>query len=114
MPKRKPEPETVCDPTSRDYVMARVAAARASAQAAVELCDAVIDHCVDPTKDKNAKQRLECLEGATEALGAASRSLEEATEVVVLDDEFDPGEGEDYDDEDGEDEDDEEGEDDED
>jgi hypothetical protein len=85
-----------CEPSSRDYVMARIAAARASAQAAIELCDVAIANFVEPDDDKDGTERGESIDAGLEALGSATRSLEEAHRVWDEDDEIDLEEGEDY------------------
>lgn len=63
-------------PTWRDFVMARLAAARANAQAVVELCDEAIDLFIDPEDDKKARDRAEAIENALDAAGATARALE--------------------------------------
>ena len=98
-PRKKPAPRTepVCDPTERDYFMARLAACRTSLQAATELVDEVLGYTVDPSDDKAGKKRDEALDAAEEAIGEATLSLEEAARVWSDDDsEVDPAEGEDY------------------
>jgi hypothetical protein len=104
-PEREPEEDEdddeeegdgVCEPTVRDYVMARIAAARASAQTAIELCDVAIANFVEPDEDKDGTERGESIDAGLEALGSATRSLEEAHRVWEDDDELDLEEGEDY------------------
>jgi hypothetical protein len=67
--------------TFRDFVMARLAAARVSAQAAIEQIDAALGHFVDPDEDKGGTERGELLEGALEAIGEASRGIEAAQHI---------------------------------
>ncbi len=112
MPRTKKKPAASCDPTERDYVMARLAAARSSAAAALTLIDQAMEHFVDPegTDDEDGNERNTCFEGAAEALGAASRSVEDAQKIWETDD-VDPEDGEDYGEEDGDDEEDEDDED---
>jgi hypothetical protein len=95
--KKVREPDPVCDPTERDYFMARMAACRTSLQAALELADEILGFTVDPDDDKSGKQRDEALDAAEEAVSAAALSLQEATRVWADDDsEVDPAEGEEY------------------
>jgi len=103
MPRTKKKPAASCDPTERDYVMARLAAARSSAAAALTLIDQALEHFVDPegTGDEDGDERNTCFEGASEALGAASRSVEDAQKIWETDD-VHPEDGEDYDEDDDE------------
>lgn len=64
--------------TPRDFVMARLAAARASAQAAIDAIDECIAIFVNPDDDKAGKERAELVDAALESVGAASRALESA------------------------------------
>jgi hypothetical protein len=80
--------------TARDYAMARVAAARASAAAVIDACDDFITLCIDPEDDDDASERQELLESALEHAGAAARALESA-EVMI--DKIDPEECEPWD-----------------
>lgn len=68
------------DATARDFVMARLAAARTHAQAAVEALDEALAHWTSPEEDDDGKERAECLEEALTALGCATRSAECAEE----------------------------------
>lgn len=101
-PRKKPVTTSVdVEVTDRDYVMARLAAARASAQAALESIDEMLGLFVEPEEDPKGKQRDQIFEAASDALGAASRSLEAAQLVWDESDDIDPAEGEDYDDAEG-------------
>jgi len=62
----------------RDFVMARLMAARASLQAAVEAIDDAAGAFVNPESDKKGKDRKELVADALEATGSASRALEAA------------------------------------
>ena len=98
----------------RDFVMARLAAARASAEAAIQAIDDAVTLFVNPQDDKKGKERAELVESALEALGCATRAAESAEEVLGQvdpleiepwdddgdDDDEDEGDGEDEDDED--------------
>lgn len=86
MPRRRARPETLCKPTSRDFVMARVAACRASLQTAIDELDEAMGHFVDPSEDEDGDERTEALEAATESIGSATRSLEAGMEVWTKDD----------------------------
>jgi hypothetical protein len=95
--KKVREPDPVCEPTERDYFMARMAACRTSLQAALDLADEILGFTVDPSDDKSGDQRDEALDAAEEAISAAALSLQEATRVWADDDsEVDPTEGEEY------------------
>ena len=99
--------EAVIEPDSRDFVMARLAAARVAAQAAIENIDNILGHFVDPDDDKDGTERGELFEGALEAVGEATRGIEAAQHVWENDDIEDDGEPEiDLDDEDAEEDDD--------
>lgn len=90
----------------RDYVMARLAAGRSSAQAAVDAIDVAISHFAMPDDDQKGKERRECVSEALESLGAATRALECAEEVL---DSADMTEGEPWDEADDDEDDDERG-----
>jgi predicted ATP-grasp superfamily ATP-dependent carboligase len=62
--------------TARDYVMARMAAARVCAQNAVDEIDSGLALFVMPEEDASGKKRTECMELALEQLGCATRALE--------------------------------------
>lgn len=99
--KKKRPPKLVCEPNSRDYVMARIAAARTSAQAFVDTCDEILGHFTDPAEDKDGEERDGAFDVGAEALGAASVSFGEAHRVWDEDDDESMLEGEeDYPDED--------------
>ena len=92
--RRKPEPEI--EITERDYVMARLLAARSAAQDALNAIDEAAELFTNPDEDKKGKHRVELVDTALEASGAASRALESAQEVL---DDVDMQEGEPWDDE---------------
>ena len=62
----------------RDATMARLAAARASAQAALDAIDETLMLFVNPDEDKSGKKRKSMLDDASVAAGEASRALEAA------------------------------------
>lgn len=97
--------EVEIEPTERDFVMARLAAARAAAQQAVNAIDESLHFFINPDDDKKGKKRKEMIDEALEAMGVATRSLEMA-EVTV--DEIDPLEEEPWEEGDEDEEDDEE------
>jgi hypothetical protein len=83
---------------ARDFVMARLAAARASAQASINMIDDAMHLFVNPVDDKKGDDRKEMLDAALEEMGSASRALEAAEERY---EEIDPTEEEPWE-EDGE------------
>ncbi len=85
------------DESPRDFVMARLAAARSHAAAAVEAIDDAIMHWTDPSEDDDGTQRKEALEAALDELGSATRSAECAEETAEHADicESEPWEGDD-------------------
>lgn len=76
------EDDDEADACSRDFVMARLAAARASAQAVLDAIDETLVLFVTPDEDERGKQRKEFLEAALEASGEVSRALEAAQEGI--------------------------------
>ena len=62
--------------SQRDFVMARLAAARGTLAAATEALDNCIIQFVFPDDDKNGKERNEALEALADAAGDLSRSVE--------------------------------------
>ena len=84
--------------TARDYFMARLAAGRSAAQDALTALDEAIAMCVHPSDDASGKKRKELVDAALEALGMASRSIEDAEDVR---EEVDPEEGEPWEDGEG-------------
>lgn len=66
------------DDGARDFAMARLAAARASAQVVLDAIDEVTFLFVMPDGDERGKQRKALLDAALEASGDVSRSLEAA------------------------------------
>lgn len=70
------------DATARDFVMARLAAAQASARAALANIDDAIMFFVNPDDDKSGKDRRELVESALEEIGCASRALESADQTI--------------------------------
>lgn len=68
--------------TPRDFFMARIAAARSSAQGVIDACDEIIGLCIDPDEDGKLKKRAEELAEALEFSGATSRALESAEAMI--------------------------------
>lgn len=83
-------------PTHRDYLMARVAAARMSAQAVIDSCDEIIAFCMEPEDDAKLRKRTEEITEALEHAGATARALESAEAMI---DRVDPTECEPWDEE---------------
>lgn len=81
MPARKRIPIEV-DATARDYVMARLAAARASATSLIDSIDECLNLFIDPDEDEKGKERKELVDAALESAGCASRALESAEEMI--------------------------------
>jgi hypothetical protein len=103
---RAKKKEIVVESDPRDFVMARLAAGRAAAQAAINAIDDAMNLFVNPDDDKGGKEREADVEEALEALGVACRAIEAAEESL---DEVDMTEGEPWDEEVDEDEDEEDG-----
>lgn len=91
------------DATSRDFVMARLAAARHSALATIEAIDEAMGLFVNPEDDGDGSERTELVQTALEAAGCTSRALESAEERI---EDIDPEECEPWDADDDDDEDD--------
>jgi hypothetical protein len=96
------------DHNVRDFVMARLMAARASAQAVIEAIDVAASAFVNPESDAKGRERREVIEDALEAAGTVSRALESAEAELEVFDADDWKEREPWEDEDGEEDDDEE------
>jgi len=78
-PAREPsedEPEA----TSRDYVMARLAAARSAFQEGLTALDEALALFLTPELDDTGEKREEMVDTALEWSGVASRALESAVE----------------------------------
>lgn len=88
---------------ARDFVLARLAVTLVSLQAAKDAVEEAVAHCVLPEEDEDGKEREELLDTASEAIGEATRALEEAQEGLD-DKDFDPKEAEDDEDEEEDDE----------
>lgn len=69
---------TPLEVTTRDFVMARLAAARLSLQGAIEAIDDTLALYVEPEDDEDGEGRKESLSVALELAGAGSRALESA------------------------------------
>ncbi len=80
--KRRVVAEVEIDESTRDTVMARLAAARSCAAAVVDAIDEAIALFVEPEEDDDASERLELIETALETAGMASRALEAAKEAM--------------------------------
>ena len=76
--KRQEEAEANEKSAARDATMARLAAARSCAQAAVDAIDEALVLFVDPDEDDDGSERTELIETALEQAGMASRALEAA------------------------------------
>ncbi len=98
--RKKVRMEVELEATPRDFVMARLAAGRAAAQASIEAIDEALNLFVDPDQDKKGKERKELVESALESMGCASRALESAEETI---DQADMAEYEPWDEDEGED-----------
>jgi hypothetical protein len=81
-PKKSVRVEVELAVTPRDYVMARLAAARMSAQHAIDAIDDIVGLCVDPGEDPKLTERKELLEAALDHAGATARALECAEEAI--------------------------------
>lgn len=68
--------------TQRDFVMARLAAARSSLQAALDAIDESVALFVDPEDDRSGDTRKEAISEALECTGAGSRALESAEQAI--------------------------------
>jgi hypothetical protein len=86
---------------ARDFVMARLAAARTCAATAIDAIDTALSLFVTPDEDKKAKEREEALQEADDWLGEAALSVQAAQEEMPG---INPAEGEpgDEEEEDGE------------
>lgn len=81
--KKKPVVvEVELEPSARDYVMARLLAARKEAQAAIEAIDDAVTNFVEPEEDDDLAERTELVDAAIEHAGALSRALESAQEIL--------------------------------
>lgn len=95
MPKKKAAPRRRVprvEATPRDYVMARLGAARAGLAAATEAVDEALAYYAEPDDDADGEERAELMDAADESLGAATRALQEAQRAMAA---VDPEEGED-------------------
>jgi len=80
MAKRKKAQEAPAyDPGARDQAMARLAASRSCAQAAIEAIDEALALFVNPDEDDDASERTEIIEAAIDAAGMMQRALEAAS-----------------------------------
>ncbi len=79
-PRARRKVEVEFDPDARDFVMARLAAARVSAAAAVTAIDEAIELFVDVEEDEDGGDRTEAIAAALEDVGRATRALEAAEE----------------------------------
>jgi hypothetical protein len=76
---------------ARNFVMARLGAARAMLSIATDAIDEVLVVFVAPDDDPKAKQRADGLEAADDAIGEAARAVQAAQTLM---EEIDPKEGE--------------------
>lgn len=95
---------------ARDFVMARLAAARAHIGGASDALDELLQLMVDPDEDRKGKRRAELLEAVDAVLGEAATSMQIAQAGWS---DCDPAEGEPEPDDDDEEDDDEDEDDDE-
>jgi hypothetical protein len=81
-PRQAPaqEPEDEPEATARDYVMARLAAARAALQEGLTAVDEALSLFLTPDLDATGSKRDEMVETALEWSGVAARALECASE----------------------------------
>ncbi len=94
--RRAREPVTVDVTLSkRDFVMARLLAARQLLAQSIAAIDEATDNFIDVEDDPKAKDRRELIETALETTGMASRALESAESVMP---DVDPAEIEPWDD----------------
>lgn len=80
--KRKPVIEVELDVSARDYVMARLSAARSAAASAIDAIDDAIGIFVEPDDDEDGSERKELVDAALEHIGVATRALETADEIL--------------------------------
>ncbi len=80
--KKRVVVEVELEVTPRDYVLARLAAARSSAMQAVNAIDDAISCFMEPEEDEDGAERKELVEAALEHAGAATRALECAEEIL--------------------------------
>lgn len=74
--------DNVDDPSeARDFVMARLGAARAHVSNAADDIDAALQLFVSPGDDPDGKGRADMLETADDALGEAARAIQAGQEV---------------------------------
>lgn len=99
-PRRKPVEVTV-EASARDFVMARLAAARVAAASVVAAIDEALDLFVEVQDDEKGRDRRDLLQAALEGVGCATRALESAEEIMP---QVDPEECEPWDDGDDDDE----------
>ena len=66
---------------TRDFYLARLATAAASARNASDTIAEIINYCVDPSDDTKGEERELLLEAALDELGIASRCIEAAREA---------------------------------
>lgn len=72
--RREPEPQT--DATLRDFVLARLAASRNAAQAAIDAIDETVALFMDPSEDPGGDERKKLMDGVLQALQDATAAAE--------------------------------------
>ena len=99
MGRRKKQPVPDVEVTSRDFVLARIAAARALMRLAGESLDVLENIFLEPDDDPKGEERAELLEDALNQIGSATRSLECAEQALPAVDmeEIEPWDAEDED-----------------
>lgn len=97
--RKKVRVEVEISPSPRDYVMARLAAARSAAADTLANIDEALGYFVDAEDDDGA-ERAELVASALENVGFATRALESAEEVMpqIDPEESEPWEGDDEED----------------
>lgn len=83
--RKQPDPEPSDDEdgiAARDFVMARLAAARASATNTIAAIDEINALFINPDDDASGKKRREALADALDEAGALCRALECAEEEI--------------------------------
>lgn len=78
MTDEKTDEETVDPSEARDFVMARLGAARAHVSGAADDVDTLLAFFVDPDDDADGALRAEMLESLDDSLGEAARAVQAA------------------------------------
>jgi len=78
MPRKKTRARKPETHDNVDHTVASLALARLHAAQAIEVIDEAMRHFEDPGEDEDGEERSSLLEAVDEALGEASRSVQEA------------------------------------